>query len=334
MPGIGVISNRNARLNKLYPKIKDRMAFVVGRAGELVSTGSLEDTRETLEAFKESEIDLLAISGGDGTAHRTLEIAVGVYAEKQMPPILLLPTGTQNMVPNSLGIRRSGVATLLLAQAHYRHNLPMRCVRRNLLKVNEHYSFMLGIGIAPRFLEEYYRRGDTTHLGAVKLVGEYVLAAFRKAKSAEALVAPMDVSYRLDGGGWKSRKFHTVFCSFVEELSLRFKVFPRAGWEEGLFEFYAMDGPAYWVAKIVPQLWMGSLQQMKGVTRALGRIVEIKLEQAELFTLDGEIYEAQDSFRISAGPELKFVIPGIRLTRPDPKLRHDRIGPWEMRFLV
>ncbi len=334
MPGIGVISNRNARLNKLYPKIKDRMAFVVGRSGELVSTGSLDDTRQTLEAFMDADIDMLAISGGDGTAHRTIEIAIDVYGEHELPPILLLPTGTQNMVPNSLGIRNSGVSTLLLAQAYYRHNLPMKCLRRNMLKVNDHYSFMLGIGIAPRFLEEYYKRGDTTHLGAAKLVGEYALGAFRKTRAAEELVAPMNVSYRVDGAGWRSKVFHTIFCSFVEELSLRFKVFPRAGWEEGLFEFYAMEGPAYWVAKIVPQLWIGSLRRLKGVSRSLCRSVEIQLERAEPYTLDGEIYEPQDKFSISAGPELKFVIPGIRFTRTDPRLRYDTIGPWEMRFLV
>jgi diacylglycerol kinase family enzyme len=334
MPGIGVISNRNARLNKLYPKIRDRIAFVVGRGGEVASTGSLDDAHKAIEEFKRSDIDMVAISGGDGTAHRTIELMIQIYDQTPLPPVLLLPTGTQNMVPNSFGIRDSGVATLLLAQARYRHNLPLRCLRRNLLKVNGHHSFMLGIGIAPRFLKQYYDRGDTTHLGAAKLLAEYAVSAARGLPAAMALVAPIQTRFRVDEGRWRTKPFHTIFCSFIEELSLRFKCFPRAGWDEGLFEVLLMEGPPFWVVRGLPTLWTGSTRPFQGAERALARKVEFKLEQPEPYTLDGEVYEPCDRFEVSAGPELRFVVPGLRMRRPDPHLRHDTIGPWDMRFLV
>lgn len=334
MPGIGIISNRNARLNKLYPKIRDRMAFVVGRGGEVASTGSMDDARHALEAFREVETDMIAISGGDGTAHRTIELMLDVYADDELPPLLLLPTGTQNMVPNSLGIRDSGVATLLLAQARYRHNLPLRCIRRNLLRVNDHTSFMLGIGIAPRFLEEYYERGDTTHLGAAKLLGEYALEAVRGSEKAKALTAPIRTRYRIDEGPWQENAFHTMFCSFIEELSLRFKCFPRAGWDEGLFEAVLLEGPAHWIVQALPFLWAGSLKDLKGIHRHMARTIEFELDHPEPYTLDGEVYEPTDRLHVRAGPELRFVVPGLKLRRPDRRLRHDTVGPWDLQFLV
>lgn len=334
MPGIGVISNRNARLNKLYPKIRDRIAFVVGRGGEVASTGSLDDAHKAIEEFKRFDIDMVAISGGDGTAHRTIELMIQVYGDAALPPILLLPTGTQNMVPNSFGIRDSGVATLLLAQARYRHNLPLRCLRRNLLRVNGHHSFMLGIGIGPRFLKVYYDRGDTTHLGGAKLLGEYGLGAVRGEQAALDLVAPIQTRFRADQGRWREMPCHTIFCSFIEELSLRFKCFPRAGWDEGLFECLLMEGPPHWVVRGLPYLWIGSTRQFKGVERSMARSMEFRLGKPEHYTLDGEVYEPTDRFQVRAGPELRFVVPGLKLRRIDSRLRQDTIGPWDLQFLV
>jgi diacylglycerol kinase family enzyme len=334
MPGIGIISNRNARLNKLYPKIRDRMAFVVGQGGEVASTGSLDDARAAIEAFREFDIDMVAISGGDGTAHRTLELMVEMYDGEPLPPVLLLPTGTQNMVPNSLGILDSGVTTLLMAQARYRHNLPLRCVRRNLLRVNDHHSFLMGIGLAPRFLKVYYERGDTTHLGAAKALVDVSIQAARGTDMARAMVEPIPLRYRVDEGAWQQATYHTIFCSFVEEVSLRFRCFPRAGWDKSLFEVALIQGSPFQVVKGLPFLWSGSTRKLEGFDRFIARTIEFELERPEPYTLDGEVYEPTTRFKIRPGPELRFVVPGLKLRRPDPKLRHDTIGPWDMRFLV
>ncbi len=334
MPGIGVISNRNARLNKLYPKLKDRMAFMVGRGGEVASTGSLDDAQAALEEFKRVGIDMLAISGGDGTAHRTIELMLAVYGEDPPPPVLLLPTGTQNMVPGSFGIRDSGVATLLLAQARYRHNLPLRCLRRNVLRVNEHHSMMFGLGVGPRFLKEYYRRGKTTPAGAASLLVEYGLDALRGGQVARGLTATIGMRVRLDDGPEFEAQPHSVFASFIEELSLRFKLFPRAGWDRNLFEVLLVEGHPALVVKALPFLWVGSTRPLDGVRRHMVRRLEMILEHPEPYTLDGEVYEPTDRLVLSAGPELRFVVPGLKLRPEDKHLRHDRIGPWDMRFLV
>ncbi len=334
MPGIGVISNRNARLNRLNPKLKNRLAFMIGRGGDVASTASLDDAHKAIEEFKRVDIDMVAISGGDGTAHRTLEVMMEVYGDAKLPPILLLPTGTQNMVPRSFGIHDSGVATLALAVARYRHNIPMRCVKRNLLRVNGHYSFMFGLGIAPRFLEPYYGRGDTTPKGAAKLLAELAVDALRGGDVARRMTEPLEMEVQQDGGPALSREVHTVFCSFVEELALRFKVFPRSGWDANVFEVVMCHGPAGLMAKALPALWKGSTRSLKGLERSLARTLELRLEHPEPYTLDGDVYDPVDHFQISAGPELDLVVPGLKLRRMDGRLRYGKAGPWDMRFFV
>lgn len=335
MPGVGVISNPRARLNRLSPKIKDRLAFIVGRQGEVASTWSLDEAEAAARAFMESDIDLVAISGGDGTAHRTLELLLRVYGDKPLPPILLLPTGTQNMVPRSFGITGSSLATMLVALARYRHNLPIRCVERNLLRVNDHYSFMFGLGIAARFLQRYYDRGETTPLGAAKLLGSLAWGALRGQQGPVAeMVEPIPLQSRLDEGPWRSGAYHTVFCSFVERLPLRFQVFPRAGWDPNVFEVLSVDASPAQVVRALPAIWAGSTRPVPALQRSMARAVEFRLERPEPYVLDGEIYEPADHYRVSAGPQLRFAVPGIRPPRSDGRRRETQCGPWGMRFFV
>lgn len=335
MPGIGVISNPRARLNRLSPRIRERLAFIVGRGGEVASTWSLDDAASAAEAFRANGIDMVAISGGDGTAHRTLELLLKVYGDEPLPPILLLPTGTQNMVPRSLGIGTSSLFTMLLALARYRHNLPMRCVRRNLLRVNDHYSFMFGVGITPRYLAMYYERGETTPWGAAKLVGKIVKdQLLGPGELAEHLVEPIPLRYGIDGGPLQEGAFHTLFCSFVEEISLGFRVFPRAGWDPSVFEVMLSNTAPTSIIRSLPRLWAGTLKPIHGIDMRRARSFELHLNQPEPWVLDGEIYPPEADFVVRPGPELRFVVPGSTLLRRNRRVRWEQCGPWGMRFFV
>ena len=333
MPGIGVISNRNARLNKLHPELKDQLAFVIGSNGKVSSTGSINDAYKAVETFRRTGIDIIAISGGDGTAHRTMEILLDVYGSQPLPPILLLPTGTQNMVPRSFGIEGSGLANLMLANLRYRHNVPMRCIRRNLLKVNGHMSFMFGIGVAARFMVDYYASGETNPKGAAKLLSKLVASAVTGGSMVKRMLAPFKVHMTVDNEV-RDEEMHIFFASFVERLPLHFILFPRCGQEQGAFEIAYTDAPALKVAASFPSILAGSTEHLPGVTRRLAHKIVMDINEPEAFTLDGELYDPTTHFEIESGPEISFVVPALHYNTEDENLRYSQCGPWSMRFLL
>lgn len=336
MPGIGVISNRNARLNKLNPELKDQLAFVIGSDGEVNSTSSITDAYKAAETFRRIGIDIIAISGGDGTTHRTIEILLEVYGDQPLPPILLLPTGTMNMVPTSFRMDGSGLANLLLAVARYRHNVPMRCIKRNLLNINGHMSFMFGLGVPARFMVKFYERGPSARnsIGATKLLAEIVLDSFLDGQLSREFSEQIPVRITIDDVLQEEKRFHTFFASFVERLPLHFILFPRCGRDEGVFEIaYSEDSPLV-IAAAMPKVLRGYDKDMAGVSRQLTRKVLLELEHPEPYTLDGELYEPTDRFEITKGPELSFLIPALQMRVQDINLRYDMAGPWSMRFLL
>ena len=334
MPGIGVISNRNARLNKLHPELKDELAYVIGSNGDVSSTGTITDAYKAVETFRRIGIDLIAISGGDGTAHRTLEIVVDVYGSHPIPPILLLPTGTQNMVPRSFGIDGSGLANLMLAMMKYRHNVPMQCIRRNLLKVNNHLSFMFGFGVAARFMVKYYESGQTNPKGAAKLLTQLVASELRGSELAKEMMGTLKVRVEQDGVVVNEGPLHTFFASFVERLPLHFVLFPESGYQKDKFQVVYSGVAPLKIAQQFPQILRGAAVSHDVLSRSLAGKLVLDLERPESYTLDGELYPATDHFEVEAGPELEFVIPALQHRTEDSHLRYGQAGPWAMRFLL
>lgn len=333
MPGIGVISNANARLNKISPLLKDSLNFIVGRRGEVVSTYSLEDVGQAVRDFKRYEVDIIAISGGDGTIHRTIEGLLREYDNVVIPPLLLLPSGTQNMIPRSFGIRNNSITTMLLALTQYKHNIPMRVIRRNLLRVNNHFCFLFGIGTATRFLREHYKRG-TSHFHAATLLGIYVWEGLRHGLKAQRILAPMKMQACVDDGPVYNIAPNTVFCSFTEEIAMHFRLFPRAGWQKDRFETLVAHSSIHETVISLPFLWWGTHMKLPHIERKLVSSMWMKLETPEPFTLDGDLYDPISEFHLSAGPELRFVVPGVVRMDPAVEARSEKIGPWGSNFIV
>jgi len=105
MPGIGIILNPYSSLYRNDPERLKRVGFIVGDRGSCHATDTLDDVRELASEFKERDIDILGISGGDGTNHKTLTAFIKVYGEKPLPRIAFLRGGTANNTATQLGIR-------------------------------------------------------------------------------------------------------------------------------------------------------------------------------------------------------------------------------------
>jgi diacylglycerol kinase (ATP) len=101
--GIGVISNPNSRRNRRYPEQMNRLAYLLGEDDQGVTTRSAEDVVDVAKRFRDAEIDILALNGGDGTNHVTLTTFIEVYGDQPLPMVALLRGGTMNTVSNPSG---------------------------------------------------------------------------------------------------------------------------------------------------------------------------------------------------------------------------------------
>src|SRR5262249_53371275 len=89
MPGIGLITNPRSRLNQRDPSRMRKWSYLLGTHGTAEATKSLDDLYRVAEEFKKERIDILGISGGDGTLHHTLTAVIQTYGDQPLPLVAI-----------------------------------------------------------------------------------------------------------------------------------------------------------------------------------------------------------------------------------------------------
>src|SRR5208283_405822 len=168
MPGIGVVLNPKSGRNLRDPGAAVRLARQLGDHGVVRPVRSFEELQRTAEDFKRLDIDVLGISGGDGTNHVTITGFLEVYApnvlehdapRSPLPQIAFLRGGTMNTIADSVGVQRGrpeGLLDRLLRAYAERATRPLANVERRVMRVQPtgsaggavraHYGFLFGTG--------------------------------------------------------------------------------------------------------------------------------------------------------------------------------------------
>src|SRR5271154_3186017 len=136
--GIGVVLNPRSRRNLRDPRAASRLARTLGDHGVVRTAGSIDELYRIAEDFRRDDIDVLAISGGDGTNHVTLTGFIDVYAGHTMPQVALLRGGTMNTVANSVGMGRGkpeGLLGRLIRDYAQSAIEPMENVERHVMRI-------------------------------------------------------------------------------------------------------------------------------------------------------------------------------------------------------
>ena len=167
-----------------------KLGYLIGSHGTAEATQSLDDLYRVCEEFKKERIDILGISGGDGTMHHTLTAMIKTYGEQPLPLVAILRGGTMNTIANSLGIRGETPQLLFELVDKHRRGSPSTCSRTEILQVGDKYGFIFGNGIIYNFLHEYYATGNPSPATAAKLISRAAASAMvRRAAGAADLPA-------------------------------------------------------------------------------------------------------------------------------------------------
>src|ERR1700756_2210147 len=138
MSGIGVVLNPKSRRNLRDPRAATRLARTLGDHGTVRAAHSIDDLFRIAEDFKRLRIDVLGISGGDGTNHVTITGFLDVYGGAALPQLAFLRGGTMNTVANSVGVPRGrpeGLLGRLIRDYVARSSRPLDGVERHVMHV-------------------------------------------------------------------------------------------------------------------------------------------------------------------------------------------------------
>ncbi len=341
MSGIGVVLNPRSRRNLRDPRAALKLARTLGDHGVVRQVNSIEDLHRTAEDFKHLDIDVLGISGGDGTNHVTITGFLDVYGNGQLqdgvlptslPQIAFLRGGTMNTVANSVGIQHGKPEGLLsrLARAYAeRATMPLANVERRVMRIGprapgskslgpstsdrgsaHHYGFLFGTGVVHGYIAEYYRGGEPSPLVAAKTLARGIGSTLVRGEMIRRMAAPFRGSVSLDDGTtWEERDYLSVAAGTIDQIGLSFRPFYRWAERPDAFHLLGIFASPFQFVCDLPRI--RDAQPMRP-----GRTYEATPSHAIIrsadgtvrYMIDGDLHEAEGEIELSIGPRVKIVL--------------------------
>ena len=307
MAGIGVVLNPHSKRYRKNPEKLKRMGFIVGDKGSFSPTNDLHDIRRVAQEFKDRDIDILALSGGDGTNHVTLTTFINVYGDKPLPKIAFLRGGTLNTIAAACGIYGSPEKILANLLYKYHEDEPFETTEVDMMKINDHYGFIWGCGVIYRFMAAYYGGGFPSPARAAGTLAKAIGSAIINGPFACKMFERMDAEVTVNGQKWPFRNYSAIYAGSVEQLGLNFRVFYLAK-DAGTFHAIGFSLPPRNVLRYVPLMFIGRPSGCPDLVEERATSMTVQLAEPVSYTIDGDMHPPTDRFEIRIGPRLTVIV--------------------------
>lgn len=332
MPGIGVVYNPRSGHNLRNPRAARRLARTLGDHGVVREAASLDELYRVAEDFRRLDIDVLGISGGDGTNGVTITGFLDVYAGSALPQIAFLRGGTMNTVANAVGVRRGrpeGLLGHLIRAYNERTSRPLQDAPRHVMRIGprdkgharaipggstpplaDKYGFLFGTGVVYGFLAEYYRGGQPNPVVAAKTLFRGIGSAMVGGEMIRRMAAPFRGSVELDDGTrWEERAYLALAGGTIDQIGLNFRPFHRWGERPGTFHLLGIHTSPIGFVTQLPRIWRAAPMVPGHALEATPRRVTIHAPSGRIhYMVDGDLHECEGPLEVEVGPRVRIVV--------------------------
>jgi hypothetical protein len=313
---IAVIVNANARRHAARPQLLDRFQRLAAGRAVVHPTRNLADLDAAARACAEGGVELVLLSGGDGSFMAGLTALARAYGEDRLPRLGLVPGGTVATVARNFGTR--GDPEDVLARL-LRDPAELRAVARPTLRVrgerggstDERLGFIFGTGLVASFFDVYYGRGARGYAGAARIVARVFVESFYDGPFARRVLDPMPCTIEVEGRRLEPSAWSLVCAAVVPDLGIHMLVTYRAGEDPARPHLVASPLSSRALGPRAPFVLAGKSIGGPGHFDDLASTFTVRFPGEGAFVLDGDVLRAE-AVTVSAGPVLQVV------TTPSP----------------
>lgn len=317
----GIIVNPNAKKNIGGKFCPEDLEKIMGKRAIVRSTPHISNVRDVFSEFFDRGVNVICVSGGDGSQHLTLTELVHFCREKKLELPLLYPIrgGVMNMVSNEVATRFGNPATQCKKLCAFDEKIcpepgakgeagHLPFVTLPVLKIEdpqaekEMYAFTFAGGILFKALDQY-NRGPRNLRSAfdlgVRIVGGVVLQ--------NHWFDPTPARVFAEGKELPFLENLLTIAATLRKLVLWFSPFAPA--DKPLtddFYGYCLALRPWEITKHIPSYSRGKRKHERLYNQTTR---ELRVDGLNGYVLDGEVYSRKNGYqaRITAGPQLKFL---------------------------
>lgn len=308
---VGIIVNTHASGNKKDKEIPSKLKKIIGNEALIKVTSELSELNEIAHEFAEKRVDIVGISGGDGTLHHTISNLLKAFGREKLPKIFILCGGTMNTVAKATGLKENQLKTIKKIKGFLDGKRGCKILKKRMIKVGEKFGFILGGGLVTSLLNEYYSGEERGPLKAARVVWKLINSAIKRGADYERLFPVISGKIKI-GEEEKSFERLTAFLgATVGEIGLGFKVTYRGGKDEKGFHFLASElTPLQYVLRL-HKLYLGiPIKHRALIFDDVVERIEMEFATEVSFTIDGDMYITSGKrLCAEAGPFVEILAP-------------------------
>jgi diacylglycerol kinase family enzyme len=319
MGGIGVVVNPRSRRNQRDPRAATRLARALGDQGVVRTAKNKDDLARIAEDFRKLQIDVLGISGGDGTNYVTITGFLEVYADEPLPYVAFLRGGTFNTVANAVGVPRGkpdGLLARLITRYADRKRTPLHSIERHVMRIGNHYGFLFGTGAIYGFIADYNKAEHKNALWAAEVLGR----ACAKVVTGQ----PTIVAQRWEGSVivddqevFPDRDYLAIGAGTVDQIGLGFRPFYRCDEQLGTFHLLGIHTSALGFVSKLPDIWRAEPMGPKHTYDKVAHTAVIEQRGGVVnYMCDGDPFEHKGPLVLETGPRVRILVEHKTGLRP------------------
>ena len=306
MPGIGLVSNPYSKKNRKHPDMFRKLIECAPDKDLVRLPDSFEKMDAAMEHFKKTEVDVIAINGGDGTVHVALTSMMKIYRGEKLPKIAILKGGTMNMTATNLKLRGTPVDIFKRVVKAYKDGGELSTRQIALIKVNERYGFIFGSGAVCTFMDLYHRSSNPSPLVAAKSVLAMAGSMIIHGKLAKEFFTPTWQEINVDGFSFGRAPYLAFLITTLPSVGLGMDLTFRAKIDPMKAQLIAFRDKAKIVPHVV-RVWLGRALPPDVADDTIGSRFFINGDKSFRYTLDGDMYSSSGKLVVETGPLLDLV---------------------------
>lgn len=313
---IGILINPNSGKNKKGRCGPEALEGILkGEAiARVISSG--QTVEAALREFRDRGVDLLCVSGGDGSMHLTLsQVIVFSRQEKwELPLFYPLRGGVMNVVANEVACRVGNPATqckkLFPVYRRIKAGEPPKIYPQPIMRIQdpqlprgETYSFTFTGAMLYRGYHAYYSGAPPTPWKAFRVASQIIYGV--ATKNNWSVQTPEKL--RADGQALPFDEVLFTLAATLRKMVLWFSPFAPIGRPlSGEFFAYCC---ALSPGETIRHLYAFSRGKRKSERLFNQTVKELTIDGRDGYTLDGEIYPRKDGYRIriTCGPTFRVL---------------------------
>lgn len=305
-----LVINPRALRNLRHPTEREALHRGFERIGEVVETPDPAELYELFARWRREGVNLIGISGGDGSFHAAVQTICAVWEGATLPRLLPLHGGTLGVVARAVHARGPLESVRLLREDLARGDA-LTEVTLATLSVGDRIAFNVGLGlfctISTRFIEGRSRGPAAVYA----LIARSIASALVGGQMAKDGFRPWRGTVDVDGVEVDPQTMYGMYASSVADMwALRgFRDIPVSGAQFRHMRVHV--GVPETLAR-VPLFALGVPGAIP--TGHAGGATRISLSSPYPFSFisDGELYPHHGRLDLTPGPAFQVVCPGGR----------------------